>query len=63
VNISVLLSYHQIKNNIMGIYFKLSELTKSDTANQRGIDNTPSKEIEDNLSFLINNVLDPIRKY
>lgn len=42
-------------------YFTISELTKSDTAKQFNIDNTPSPVVVDNLEKLINNCLDPIR--
>ncbi len=44
----------------MGKYFKISEMTYSSTAISRGINNEPSEEIRNNISFLINNVLDPI---
>lgn len=43
-------------------YFTIKELIHSDTANKLNIDNTPSKEIEANLTLLINNLLDPIRE-
>lgn len=43
-------------------YFTIRELTKSETAVRKGIDNTPSKEIEKSLTALINNVLDPLRE-
>jgi uncharacterized protein YcbK (DUF882 family) len=46
----------------MGQYFTIKELCKSDTANLKGIDNTPSYEIENNLNHLINELLDPIRQ-
>lgn len=42
-------------------YFTIDELTRSDTARQRGIDNTPSLEERNNLVDLINNILDPLR--
>ena len=45
-----------------GKYFTIAELIHSDTANQRGIDNTPSKDIESKLLSLIVNCLDPIRE-
>ena len=47
----------------MGKYFTISELCKSDTANARGIDNTPTKEVKENLEALIENVLDPLREW
>ena len=43
-------------------YFTIRELTKSETAVRKGIDNTSSKEIEKSLTALINNVLDPLRE-
>ena len=46
----------------MGKYFTINELTKSSTAKRLGIDNTPPQEIKDNLSKLIDNILDPLRE-
>lgn len=43
-------------------YFTIAELTKSDTATAKGIDNTPTQEVIDNLTKLIEAVLDPLRK-
>lgn len=43
-------------------YFTINELTNSQTAKQRGIDNTPPKEVVLNLVKLVNNVLDPLRE-
>lgn len=43
-------------------YFTINELIRSDTALQRGIDNTPAPPIKIKLSNLINNLLDPIRE-
>ena len=42
-------------------YFTIEELTKSDTATRRGIDNTPTEEIKKNLTTLVDQVLDPLR--
>lgn len=42
-------------------YFTIKELTKSSTATRYGIDNTPSKDIEENLKALVENILDPLR--
>lgn len=47
----------------MGKYFDLKELCHSDTANARGIDNTPTEKAKENLQALINNVLDPLREW
>ena len=46
----------------MGKYFTMGELCASDTAKKKGIDNTPTDKIINNLNTLINNVLDPIRE-
>ena len=43
-------------------FFTIEELTKSTTAQQKGIKNVPSKEEEQNLIALIENVLDPLRE-
>jgi len=43
-------------------YFTISELTRSDTATAKGIDNTPSADIVNKLNYLITNCLDPIRE-
>ena len=41
--------------------FSLIELTKSQTAERKGIDNTPSAEHQQNLKSLCTNVLQPVR--
>lgn len=46
----------------MGKYFTIAELVKSDTANKKKINNTPTKEIENNLNQLITHILDPLRE-
>ena len=46
----------------MGKYFSIAELTKSETANKRKIDNKPTKEVENCLNQLIDNILDPLRE-
>lgn len=43
-------------------YFTIHELTQSETAQQKGIDNTPPPAIKVKLTSLINNLLDPIRE-
>lgn len=45
----------------LGNYFWLSEMTRSQTALRRGIDNTPNNEEIENLRDLVYYVLDPIR--
>lgn len=42
-------------------YFTITELCKSNTAVQKGIDNTPNQQIIDNLKQLVLNILDPLR--
>lgn len=43
-------------------HFTLAELTRSDTAERRHIDNTPTPEVIDNLRALCHNVLEPARQ-
>ena len=43
--------------------FSLNELTKSKTAERKGIDNTPSAEHQENLKSLCEMVLQPIRDH
>lgn len=43
-------------------YFTIDEMIQSDTAQKKGIDNTPSKKEEQNLVALIENILDPLRE-
>lgn len=47
----------------LGNYFWLSEMTRSQTALRRGIDNTPNNEEINNLRDLVYYVLDPIRDH
>lgn len=42
-------------------HFTLSELTRSDTADRKHIDNTPTVEVVANLRALCRNVLEPAR--
>lgn len=42
-------------------YFTISELTRSDTASIKQIDNTPNKEITEHLIELVEKLLDPLR--
>lgn len=41
--------------------FTVEELTHSDTAERLGIDNTPDLDSLENLQFLVDNVLQPLR--
>lgn len=43
-------------------FFTIKELTKSTTAQRMGIKNVPSKEQEQNIIALIENILDPLRE-
>ena len=43
--------------------FGLNELIRSQTAERKGIDNTPSAEHQENLKSLCTNVLQPIRDH
>ena len=43
-------------------YFTIKELTKSATANRLKIDNSPNKEVINNLTALVDNILDPLRE-
>ena len=43
-------------------YFTFRELTHSNTADAKGIDNTPSSAIKVALKMLVDNVLDPLRE-
>ena len=42
-------------------YFELSEFIRSDTAERKRIDNTPTFEIVEHLDELVETVLDPLR--
>lgn len=43
-------------------YFTIKELTASDTAKAKGIDNTPNSAVVMNLQELVHKVLDPLRE-
>ena len=43
-------------------YFTIKELCRSTTAKKLGIDNTPTAQAVDNMTRLINVVLDPLRE-
>ena len=44
------------------LYFTLQELTRSETARQRGLDNTPDAAAVENLQNLVTHILDPLRQ-
>ena len=41
--------------------FKLSEFIESETAKKKGIDNTPSEDIIENIILLVETILQPLR--
>ena len=43
-------------------YFTIAELCESATATEKGIDNTPTPGITQNLERLVANILDPLRE-
>jgi len=43
--------------------FSLKELTSSQTAERKGIDNTPSPEHQENLKLLCTHILQPVRDH
>ena len=43
-------------------YFTINELTRSTPARLNGIDNTPSQQVINYLTALVDNVLDPLRE-
>lgn len=43
-------------------YFTIKELSKSTTAKQKRINNSPNSEIVKNLEQLVDNILDPLRE-
>lgn len=43
-------------------YFSIEELCRSETADTKGIDNSPSAVVRGNLEALVSNVLDPLRE-
>lgn len=44
-------------------YFTIKELIASSTAQSKGIDNTPTQQVIDNLTKLVDAVLDPLREW
>ena len=47
----------------LSVHFTLEEMTKSQTASRKGIDNTPTQEVVENLKLLCENVLEKIRNH
>jgi Peptidase M15. len=48
----------QLTNN-----FSLKELTTSETATRKGLDNTPNEAVTANLKTLAENILQPVREH
>ncbi|MFI3320888.1 MAG: D-Ala-D-Ala carboxypeptidase family metallohydrolase [Rikenellaceae bacterium] len=46
----------------MGKYFSVAELSRSQVASSRGIDNAPQGDIKDSLEVMIDKLLDPVRE-
>lgn len=46
----------------MSKYFSILEFTRSSTAAERGVDNTPPPDVTGKLQRLIDNLLDPVRE-
>lgn len=44
-------------------YLTLTEVTKSETAIRKGIDNTPDKEHLENIKYTAENIFDPVREF
>lgn len=42
--------------------FSLAEFTKSETATRKGLDNTPTPEVIQNLQKLVDNIIQPLRE-
>ncbi len=43
--------------------FSLSEFTKSETAIRKGLDNTPTLQVIENLQKLVDNIIQPVRDH
>lgn len=43
-------------------YFTIEELCRSTTATRLNIDNTPNEDVIENLTALVDNILDPLRE-
>tara|TARA_R110002020_G_scaffold34847_1_gene105758 strand:+ start:6984 stop:7430 length:447 start_codon:yes stop_codon:yes gene_type:complete len=48
---------------MLSTHFSLSELTKSETATRKGIDNTPNGTEIENLIILCSEILEPVREH
>lgn len=52
-----------MKDLSLSPHFRLAEFVKSSTASARGINNTPSPEVVNNLKALCREVLEPLRRH
>ncbi len=52
-----------MKDLSLSPHFRLAEFVKSSTASARGINNTPSLEVVNNLKALCTEVLEPLRQH
>lgn len=52
-----------LKPGMLSEHFSLKELTRSETATRKGIDNTPSPDHLHNLSLVCKNILEPVRNH
>ena len=50
-------------NEEMGKYFSIAEMTKSETADRKGINNRIPAKLLPNVNYLIDQVLDPLREW
>tara|TARA_R110000765_G_C18731642_1_gene585555 strand:- start:260 stop:709 length:450 start_codon:yes stop_codon:yes gene_type:complete len=48
---------------MLSAHFSLSELTKSETATRKGIENTPDDTETENLIMLCSEILEPVREH
>lgn len=64
--IIIIIFYKQMKQSIKGTlgksFFTIEELSESNTAKQKGINNSPPEDVKIRMQALIDNVLDPARK-
>ena len=52
-----------VKPGNLSEHFSLKELTRSETATRKGIDNTPNPTHMHNLTLVCKNILEPVRKH
>jgi zinc D-Ala-D-Ala carboxypeptidase len=52
-----------MKSTPLSVHFTLEELTHSETAERKGLDNTPNETVIANLKVLCEQVLQPVREH